>query len=162
MHQIICKMMMLCLAVSMIAGCNQDYESDVDAIEGAFPLLSELQVEYVRLDGHHLLECRYIAYARGVFISDLRCPVGGAPDGQLLDAQAHGDMLRLADATMSRGRSLASASVEYGTTGAPTWGEFRYESGTTYVYVPGWRDLPADGDGVAFRVISEDWILETR
>ena len=151
----------LLLAVAL-AGCGQPTPTEaVNDLEALFPTLAQYHVTNLyRTD-----ECEYIAYARGAFVTDPDSDACGIDaDGphprSAIDAQARTDLDAIYRASEEHGAKLQAAFPEYGADGSITGGSFGFHWCTSYIYEPGWTELPPDDSEVS-AAVDADWYSVT-
>jgi hypothetical protein len=142
----------------VLAGCGQPSPTDAVAdLEALFPTLAQYRVTNLyRTD-----ECEYIVYARGAFVTDPGSPdceidVEGPQPRSAIDAQARTDLDAIYAASERYGARLQAAFPEYRPDGSIEGGSFGFHWCTSFIYEPGWTELPA-GDSEVSRAVDADW-----
>jgi hypothetical protein len=141
-----------------LAACGQPGPAEAVAdLQAIFPTLAQYRVTNLyRTD-----ECEYIVYARGAFVTDpddVDCEIdldGPRPRGAI-DRQARVDLDSIYQASEQHGARLQSAFPEYGPNGTINGGSFGFHWCTSYIYEPGWSQLPRQ-DSKTVTAVNADW-----
>jgi len=141
-----------------VFGCGQPSPSEgVAALEADFPVLRQLQVAAYMVESG----CEYIAYARGVFVTDpassaCELDVDGPHPRSQLDHQARLDLALIRRETARHGPPLEHAFPRFDDGGAIMGGSFGFRLCFSYVYEPGYSPLPHD-NSVDYQPVNRDW-----
>lgn len=150
--------MLLAAMFVVLAGCGQPSPTDAVAdLEAMFPTLAQYRVTNLyRTD-----DCEYIAYARGAFVTDpasfdCEIDVEGPHPRSAIDAQARDDLDAIYRESEQNGARLQAAFPEYRPDGSVGGGSFGFHWCTSYIYDPGWTELPPE-DSEVVRSVDADW-----
>ena len=143
---------------AVLAGCGQPSPTEaVSAIQALFPTLSQYGVTNLyRTD-----ECEYVVYSRGAFVTDpasfdCEIDVEGPHPRVAIDAQARIDLDAIYRESERHGARLQAAFPEYGQDGEIDAGNFGFHWCTSYIYEPGWTELPPE-DSQKVEAVDADW-----
>ena len=141
----------------VIAGCGPNRADAVADLEALFPTLAEYGVtNYYRTN-----ECEYIVYGRGAFTTapdtfECDIDVEGPRQRSQIDDQARADLDAIYRESERHGARIQQANPEYGPDGSIVGGSFGFEECRTYIFEPGWGELP-EADSETYSAIDADW-----
>lgn len=145
----------------LVAACGQPNPTDaVSDFEAVFPTLESYGVtNFYRTD-----QCEYIVYSRGAFVTDpdseaCEIDVDGPYPRSVIDAQARADLDAIYADSNQHGSKLQAAFPDYGPAGEIIGGFFGFEVCTSYIYDPGWTQLPT-ADSSTIAAVNADWYTD--
>lgn len=144
------------MALVLVVGCGTSRTDAVADLEAVFPTLAEYGVtNFYRTD-----ECEYLVYRRGAFTTapdtfECEIDVLGPNDRSPIDDQARADLDAIYRESERHGARIQKAHPKYGPGGSIVGGEFGFEVCRSYIYEPGWKELPEE-DSEAITAINLD------
>jgi hypothetical protein len=142
--------------VLVTAGCGNRADAVAD-LQALFPTLAEYGVtNFYGTD-----ECEYIVYERGAFVTvpgafECDIDVAGPRQRSAFDDQARADLDAIYRESERHGRRIQQAYPEYGPDGSIIGGSFGFEVCRSYIFEPGWSELP-EADSETYTAIDADW-----
>lgn len=143
--------------VFVIVGCGPSPSDAVADLEALLPTLAAYGVTHL----HRTDECEYIIYSRGAFTSvpgafDCDIDVEGPQQRSEIDDQARADLDAIYRESERNGALIQTAYPEYGPDGSIVGGTFGFEVCRSYIFEPGWSELP-EADSETYTAIDADW-----